>query len=69
MVGSGMFDGLFSAIIVIMVVFGLILSAITGTIVYFINDDIESKTLIKPEIKLVVRDNNKIDTIYIYKEQ
>ena len=42
--------------------------AIYEGICYVIPDTIESTQPIKPEIKLIINDN-KVDTLYIYKEQ
>jgi hypothetical protein len=41
--------------------------AIFEGVCYFIPDTIESEHPIKPEIELVIKDN-KVDTLYIYKE-
>lgn len=65
---SNMFEGLLGVIIK----FIIVVSIAFGTIVYFVakamykTNKIESKTLIRPEIRLTT-DGKKVDTIYVYK--
>lgn len=70
MVGSGMFDeiatllyvGMISVVLAIVFALYILIDGLWG------KNTIESNHPIKPEIELVVKDGNKIDTVYIYKE-
>ncbi len=63
MYGGKAFDGLVKMVITCFIV-GII---VVGTIVWLVKPSkIKTKTKIKPEIELIVNDDNTIDTLYIY---
>jgi len=61
-------EGLVSAIVTLCVVVALIIGGISAGITYLgvKKDYIESKTLITPKVKYLVKDN-KVDSVYLYK--
>ena len=60
--------GLIAAIVMLAIFFGLLIVGGYAIIdKYAVDHSIKSHTLIKPEIKLVIEDN-KVDTIYVYKQ-
>ena len=63
-----MMDGLFTALFIGLVSFGLLLMVGLYSLIdyVFIDDEFEVSTPIKPQIKLVT-DGKTVDTVYIYK--
>ena len=61
-------DGLFTALFIGLVSFGLLLMVGLYSLIdyVFIDDEFEVSTPIKPQIKLVT-DGKTVDTVYIYK--
>jgi hypothetical protein len=61
-------DGFVSVLVGFGMVIVLAIWGIWGLIdLFFISEDIRSDKPIKPEIELVIRDN-KVDTVYVYKQ-
>lgn len=63
---SNMFDGLITFILILCMIAALGLGYM-GYDLIFGNSDITSDKPIRPELKLIIKDN-KVDTLYIYKK-
>lgn len=70
MIASGMFNGIGTAIYGGMIaIVILILVGIYETYDYFFNEEvIITEQPIEPEIQLTIKENNVIDTLYIYRK-
>ena len=61
-------DGMFTALIVFgCVIVGIVWGGWELIDWLLIDNVIESKEIITPEIKLIINENNQVDTLYIYK--
>jgi hypothetical protein len=63
-IGSGLADAFIGLALIGLLVGGIIVG---GAWWFFSSDEIKSDKLLKPEIQLVIEDN-KVDTIYVYKK-